>query len=247
MEKTKSIYIIKNKINNKVYIGQSINPQHRFIAHLSRANINADHSPIHDAIVALGKENFYYEILEENIPNYNEREQYWIKQYNSIVPNGYNLTEGGEEPPTFYGEDHPLSVVSNQEVLEIIEDLKEDKLTQREIAKKYNKHFQLITSINNGATHRQDNLEYPIRKGTPYHLNIDQVEEIQWLLQNGQSKINDIADYYQVSPGTIKHINAGRNYNNPNLSYPLKTGRVDGETEPVSTILAKRSTSTIDT
>jgi group I intron endonuclease len=61
---TKSIYIIKNKINNKVYIGQAIDPQHRFISHISRAKTNADHSAIHDAITALGKENFYYEILE---------------------------------------------------------------------------------------------------------------------------------------------------------------------------------------
>lgn len=49
-----------------------------------------------------------------------------------------------------------------------------------------------------------------------------------------------------VSEGTIKHINAGRNYKNSALSYPLKTGRAKGEKEPVSTILAKRSTLTID-
>lgn len=60
----KSIYVIKNKINNKVYVGQAIDPQHRFIAHLSRAKTNADNSPIHDAIEALGKENFYYKILQ---------------------------------------------------------------------------------------------------------------------------------------------------------------------------------------
>ena len=254
MEKLKSIYIIKNKINDKVYIGQAIDPHHRFISHLSRAKNNEDNSPIHDAITALGKENFYYEILEKDIPNYNEREKYWIAYYHSYIydkeygnTKGYNLTEGGEEPPTFYGENHPLSVISNEDVLKIIEDLKQNNLTQREIAKKYNQHFQLITAINNGITHKQNNIEYPIRKWTPYHLNIDQVEEIQWLLQNGQSKISDIAEYYQVSAGTIKHINAGRNYKNPSLSYPLKIGRVDGESEPVSTILAKRSTITIDT
>ena len=243
----KSIYIIKNKINNKVYIGQAKDPNKRFISHLSRAKTNADHSPIHDAITILGKENFYYEILEKNIENYNEREKYWIKYYNSLVPNGYNLTEGGEEPPTFYGENHPLSIISNKDVLLIIEDLKKNELTQRQIAKKFNVNFQLITSINNGITHKQNNLKYPIRQGSPYHLTIDQVEEIQWLLINGQSKIKDIANYYKVSEGTIKHINAGRNYKKSNLSYPLKTGRVDGKSEPVSTILAKRSTFTIDT
>ena len=243
----KSIYIIKNKINNKVYIGQAINPQRRFISHISRAKANADHSAIHDAITALGKENFYYEILEQNIENYNEREQYWIKYYNSIVPYGYNLTQGGEEPPIWYGEQHPRSVISNQEVLNIIKDLQKSELTQVEIAKKYNQNTQLITSINNGITHKQKNLDYPIRKFSPYHLTKQDVEDIQWLLMNTQFKIQDIADFYCVSSGTIKHINAGRNYNNPALSYPLKTGRARGEKEPVSTILAKRSTVTIDT
>ena len=46
----KSIYVIKNKINDKVYVGQAKDPQHRFISHLSRAKTNADNSPIHDAI-----------------------------------------------------------------------------------------------------------------------------------------------------------------------------------------------------
>ena len=29
----KDIYVIKNKINNKVYVGQAINSKERFIAH----------------------------------------------------------------------------------------------------------------------------------------------------------------------------------------------------------------------
>lgn len=59
--------------------------------------------------------------------------------------------------------------------------------------------------------------------------------------------MQDIADFYCVSIGTIKHINAGRNHYNSALTYPLKTGRAKGEKEPVSTILAKRSTIIIDT
>ena len=61
---TKDIYIIRNRINNKVYIGQSINANQRFVSHKSRARTNADHSPIHDAMMALGADNFYMEILE---------------------------------------------------------------------------------------------------------------------------------------------------------------------------------------
>lgn len=60
----KDIYIIKNKINNKVYIGQAIDTKKRFLSHLSRSKNNTDNSPIHDAINKYGRENFYYEILE---------------------------------------------------------------------------------------------------------------------------------------------------------------------------------------
>ena len=243
----KSIYIIKNTINDKVYIGQAKDPQHRFISHLSRAKTNADNSAIHDAIIALGKENFYYEILEYNIENYNEREQYWIKYYNSMVPNGYNLTIGGEEPPTFFGENHPRSVISDSDVMKIINDLKYSKLTQKDIANKYNVNTQMITAINNGITHKIDFIHYPIRESSPYHLTIEEVKDIQWLLLNKEFTIKQIAQYFNVSEGTIKHINAGRNYKDSALSYPLKTGRAKGEKEPVSTILAKRSTATIDT
>lgn len=105
----------------------------------------------------------------------------------------------------------------------------------------------MITSINIGKTHKVDFIDYPIRIGTPYHLLPEEVDNIQWLLINTEFTIQNIADYFHVSTGTIKHINAGRNYKNSALTYPLKTGRAKGEKEPVSTILAKRSTLTIDT
>lgn len=69
----KSIYIIKNKINDKVYVGQSKNPHRRFIQHLCNGNCLLDSLPIHLAINKYGKENFYYEILEKDIENYNEK------------------------------------------------------------------------------------------------------------------------------------------------------------------------------
>ena len=43
-----------------------------------------------------GLDNFYFEVIEE-IDNQllNEREQFWIAEYNSLVPNGYNILKGG--------------------------------------------------------------------------------------------------------------------------------------------------------
>ena len=87
----KDIYIIKNDINNKVYIGQSLNSENRFKSHCKP---NKDNSLIDKAIQKYGKEHFYYEILESQIENYNEREKYWIEYYNSKKTNGYNILNG---------------------------------------------------------------------------------------------------------------------------------------------------------
>lgn len=48
-------------------------------------------------MTAYGVDNFSFEIIEECADNQlNERESYWIQQYNCIAPNGYNMTSGGE-------------------------------------------------------------------------------------------------------------------------------------------------------
>ena len=102
-------------INNKIYIGQSINPEHRFIAHCSRAKNDSDNSPIHSAIKKYGKDNFILTIIEWT-EDYNNREKYWIKKLNSKSPYGYNVAEGGEEPPHKYGEEHHNSVITDEQV-----------------------------------------------------------------------------------------------------------------------------------
>lgn len=49
-----------------------------------------------------GIDNFSFEIIEEcEKDKLSDREKYWINYYNSISPNGYNLTEGGDGGNTF--------------------------------------------------------------------------------------------------------------------------------------------------
>ena len=91
------IYIIKNTINNKVYIGQTTNTiEYRFKQHLDNVEYNYKTSHLYNAMRKYGKQNFYVELLEE-VPNnlLNDREIYWIAYYNSFN-NGYNSTIGGE-------------------------------------------------------------------------------------------------------------------------------------------------------
>lgn len=52
--------------------------------------------PLYDAMNKYGVDKFHISLVEEcSIDNINEREQYWIKQYNSYK-NGYNATAGGD-------------------------------------------------------------------------------------------------------------------------------------------------------
>ena len=89
------IYKITNIQNNKVYIGQTIRPiEQRFKRHLSDALNNILDTHFARAIRKYGKENFIIEQIDEaqTQDELNQKEQYWIKYYNS-VNEGYNETD----------------------------------------------------------------------------------------------------------------------------------------------------------
>lgn len=93
------IYCITNKINNKKYIGQTISTlEFRFKKHLSNINSKNRCSALYNAFIKYGKENF---LIEEIISgNFNKKElnileKKYIKEYNTLSPNGYNLQTGG--------------------------------------------------------------------------------------------------------------------------------------------------------
>lgn len=87
------VYKITNLINNKIYIGiTKRNPKIRFNEHFSNQN-----EMLYKAKEKYGKENFTLEIIENNISedDIDSKERYYIAFYNSLVPNGYNLSIGG--------------------------------------------------------------------------------------------------------------------------------------------------------
>ena len=90
------IYKITNTVNGKLYIGQTIQKlEKRMYNHFNYKGKTA----ISKAINKYGKENFTYEVIDtaETREELDEKEIYWIKHYNSLVPNGYNLEHGGNK------------------------------------------------------------------------------------------------------------------------------------------------------
>lgn len=89
------IYKITNIQNNKVYIGQSIRPiNQRFQRHINDALNNILDTHFTRAIRKYGKENFIIKEIDtaNTQEELNEKEQYWIKYYNSVI-DGYNKTD----------------------------------------------------------------------------------------------------------------------------------------------------------
>ncbi len=89
------IYKITNIQNNKVYIGQTIRPiKDRFHRHINDAMNNILDTHFARAIRKYGKDSFIIEEIDtaKNQNELNEKEQYWIRYYNSIN-NGYNETD----------------------------------------------------------------------------------------------------------------------------------------------------------
>lgn len=110
------IYLIINKENGHKYVGQTTQPMNkRWQQHIQEAMRMSD-KPLHRAMRKHGNHNFMIKEIDEcNVNLLNEREEYWIKQYNTFESaEGYNnvqsldstsgdwdYPEGGEERPIF--------------------------------------------------------------------------------------------------------------------------------------------------
>lgn len=151
------IYKIVNLINNKVYIGQSINIEDRFRHHKNTAfnkNAEAYKYPLYQAIRKYGIENFKFEIIEEcSVSDLDKKENFYMEQYNSLSY-GYNQVyaqqAGTKKTP--------------KEIVEIQQLLLNSNISTIDIGKQYNLSDRSIRSINTGTTWRDDSLVYPLRK-----------------------------------------------------------------------------------
>lgn len=154
------IYKYQNKINGKIYIGQSKNIENRKAAHTTRtfnnSNWNTEYnSIIHQAIRKYGIDNFDFEIIEEClISKLDEKEIYWIDYYNSYY-NGYNITKGGKSGSYF---------LYNDTIIEKVVDLlKNTELTHSEISNITGLENSYISNIRNGKYRVLNSEVYPLR------------------------------------------------------------------------------------
>lgn len=148
------IYKIENLVNGKIYIGQSIHVEKRWKEHCQPSA----NSLIGMAIQKYGKTNFSFQLLEEIPPDQlNKREAYYIRYYNSLSPNGYNLVIEDEQKKEQFNNYSPQTLDA------IIFDITDNVLSFKEIAAKYNLDLSMIYYLNRGDYHAQPNKSYPLR------------------------------------------------------------------------------------
>ena len=100
IEKSRCIYLHRNKINGKTYVGQTVHQDNLNKRTYSNGNgykgknKNGNDSKFWRAIQKYGWNNFEHIILEKDIPTLeiaNERERYWIAFYNSYKKKNENI------------------------------------------------------------------------------------------------------------------------------------------------------------
>lgn len=215
------IYCYTNLINNKKYIGQTNNLKRRIKQHKDDSFTNYSEARynqlIHQAIRKYGLDNFEISILEDNIPTelIDEKEKYYINKYNTIAPNGYNLTEGGIANKTA-----PVSSKYEDVFMTIVEELKGMK-SLKEIAEQFNMPYSYLSNINNGTRLFHENIVYPIRKSSN-SPNKEDYQIIIDIIENTNLSCAKIAKQLNLSAATVRKVNNGQIKKMANL-FPEKT------------------------
>ncbi len=179
MDGISGIYLIRNTVNNKIYIGQSKNIKWRWMKHRCELRGNR-HANVHlqNAWNKYGEKAFVFEVVEEYAPkNLNDREVYWIKKYNSIS-NGYNLNIGGDG---ISGYKH-----SNDEINKMRASHNPKTILQ------FDKNFHLLNRWH-GASHAAKTLKYcreSIDRCCHHAYNSTTYKECYWVFEDEYTAVD---------------------------------------------------------
>lgn len=194
------IYKIVNRVNGKLYIGKTqFSIERRFQEHIRASKKeNCANRPIYKAMKKYGIDNFYVELIEET-NNPEEREQFWIKYYNSYVGfsncQGYNATLGGDGK----------AYIDREPIIELFQ----QGLTQREISSLlgYDIHTIRVALNEAGISHkeimRNASSGFEIEqydKDNNYIQSFDSMRAgARWICENGYSQSTPSGVSFKIS------------------------------------------------
>lgn len=187
------LYRITNNINKKIYIGITNNYKKRW------SNHGLEDTVISKAIKKYGKENFTFEVLFDNVPieQIDKLEIEQIKLHNSLVPNGYNVSKGGQyfyrigEPA--YGSDNNNAKLTYEEVkyiknhrnepVYLLYELFNEKITYAAFLKIY--HHKTYLNIEPTVPEYPYNSEFTGQFATTAKLTYEDVCEVREQYKQG--------------------------------------------------------------
>jgi group I intron endonuclease len=223
------IYILQNKLNLKIYVGKTHNPESRYKAHLYVTNGNtiANKYLIHKAINKYGQDNFSFQILEEfeNESECLEAEKFWIEFFRSDVNKfsnkyGYNLTAGGEGISGLKHSQKAKNKISQANTGRIFSQQTRERMSASHAGKpspmlgrqQTDNQKQLQSKMVSGEKNYFYDKHFTGEQSPSSTLTERQVIEIIDLLKNKTYKQNVIAKVYGVTPATINKIKTKRNW-----------------------------------
>lgn len=219
-----------NYSNGKIYIGQAINIRERALEHNNKNKYPCD--------IALKKYDAEIEILEQidDIKFLDNREEYWIKYYNSTDKNiGYNILNGGNASGKRGVENLNASLNSTQlnEIINLLQN--ETSLSLIDIANKYNVSQSTILKISQGKAYYDPNLKYPLRLNNHDSQKKDKIfdyfETEQQLINLKEDLLyrwdleieKDLSKKYNIPIKILRDINSGNKFSEyGNFSYPIR-------------------------
>lgn len=195
------IYRILNKITKKCYIGETKckDVSRRWNQHKQTIEINKGCPALRDAVKKYGIDNFEFSVLIICFDDDRfKHEIEYIKKYNSVAPNGYNLTNGGEGGG-FQGKTHTEEVKNG-----IKNKLKQKYIDNPDLKKQMSERNKIIMSnpevrenIKNGILNSEKMKKNIEDKKTGNYKQIKHTEE-------RKTKISESLKKYNASNNIIK-------------------------------------------
>jgi len=181
------IYKVTNKINKKIYIGQTIRSMtERKYGHIKSVRMGST-SLFHNSIRKYGIDNFTWEVIDTAhcIEKLNELEISYIAKFNCFIDfqnsNGYNMNTGGGNYITSHLTKQKLSIINTGKILstetkekiskgnlgksvtesfrKTMSELNKGRVASLETREKISKSLQGKPGRNTGNTHTQETKE----------------------------------------------------------------------------------------
>jgi group I intron endonuclease len=209
------VYLVTNLINNKKYIGYTTKTlKERMQGHFHKSKYKNDPHYFYLFSLALkkySKEVFQWEELCtcKDLKDCQEKEIFYIQKYNTVSPNGYNLTHGGnggiqsDETKKKISDSLKKYYSENTCAFKNLSSEKRSEMAKKAWETKLKNGFKMPKGIPKSelAKQKMSNSKNEKNKITWFNIKTNETVELS---------LTKMAKYCNLSPGTFSHLKQGR-------------------------------------